>query len=479
MASRIGGLLTRAGASLKQAWPHIILAFGCAIVLTLLVVSFQQRQLALTAVDVAKSNALLLRRLDAIQLLMADSESSVRGYVITHDPSTLDVYYRAKGELPDAVNAVRRDYPIDDMRRTEMNDLLDMISAKQAVLATAVETLQRGEVYVVDRRGREYMDRIRNLLADMRNKVRHDGEGLLGQFLDRYRDSWLVTLGLSCLAMLLLVMLFSSSQRRTALQQRLHNILRTEADRLEATVAARTVELSELASHLNVIRESEKESLARELHDELGAVLTAAKMEVATIQRRAGASMDEALRERFARLIELLNTGIGIKRRIIDDLRPPLLIELGLTAALRAMAEDFAHAQGVQMKLDLPDEDLPLNEETSLAFFRIAQESLTNIRKYAHATSVELCLKRNSDGSLELCVADNGKGFDAGVLPTRSHGITGMRHRMRMLRGSLRIDTRPGSGTRLTAAAPPAQPDEANGGDVPPALPSGRASMLH
>ncbi|WP_341678051.1 CHASE3 domain-containing protein [Niveibacterium sp. SC-1] len=479
MASRMGGLLARAGASLKQAWPHIILAFGCAIVLTLLVVSFQQRQLALTAVDVARSNAQLLRRLDAIQLLMADCESSVRGYVITRDPAVLDVYYRAKGELPDAVNAIRRDYPIDEGRRSEMNDLLDMLSAKQAVLATAVETLQRGENYVADRRGREYMDRIRVLLGDMRDKVRHDGEGLLAQFLDRYRDSWLVTLGLSCLAMLLLVMLFSSSQRRTVLQQRLHNILRTEADRLEATVAARTVELSELASHLNVIRESEKESLARELHDELGAVLTAAKMEVATIQRRSGASMDEAMRERFARLIELLNTGIGIKRRIIDDLRPPLLIELGLTAALRAMAEDFAHAQGVKLRLELPEDEPVLNEETSLAFFRIAQESLTNIRKYAHATEVELWLRRGPDGGLELSVADNGRGFDAGVLPTRSHGITGMRHRMRMLNGALRIDTRPGSGARVVALVPPAGLGEANASSVVGARISPPQSILH
>jgi protein-histidine pros-kinase len=460
---KFGTLKTAIAARVRQVLPHLILALGCGIVLTLLVVSVEQRKLALRAVDVARENAQLVRRIDAIQLSLIDAESSVRGYIFARDAVFLDSYYAARKELEEAINEVRLRYPTDPQRQAEVNDLLDQVSAKVEILTHSVETVQRGDQVPVDLRGKQVMDKIRVLLDAMRTRVRGIGEGIVADFLSRYRDAWLATLGLSCLTLILMMMLFSSTQRRLSLQDRLALFLRTETERLETTVEERTAELGELASHLNNVRETEKLALARELHDELGAVLTAAKMESNAILRRAGGSFEADTQERFKRLVGLLDNGIGIKRRIIDDLRPPLLIELGLVAALRSMGEDFAHAQGIKLALDLPEDDPPLPPDSALALFRIAQEALTNIRKYASANKVELSLTEVEDDQLELKIVDDGRGFDPANTPLRSHGLLGMRHRVRMMRGALSLDSAPGAGTRLVVriSRPTIEPEPA------------------
>ena len=115
-----------------------------------------------------------------------------------------------------------------------------------------------------------------------------------------------------------------------------------ERDRLEREVAARTAQLRELAQHLQTIREDERSRLARELHDELGALLTAAKLDVARLKSRLGASASADATERLAHLNEALNGGIALKRRIIEDLRPSSLSNLGLVAALEILLREFA-----------------------------------------------------------------------------------------------------------------------------------------
>ena len=158
-------------------------------------------------------------------------------------------------------------------------------------------------------------------------------------------------------------------------------------------------------------------------------------------------------RERFERLLTTLDSGIALKRRIIDDLRPPLLQDLGLVAALRTLGEEFARSSGIRVTLDLPDTDLDLPPESSLALFRIAQESLTNIRRHAQARSVRLSLELSREHMI-LRVEDDGVGFDASHTQHRRHGLAGMRHRVQMFFGEFAIDSRPGAGTRVTATLP-------------------------
>jgi protein-histidine pros-kinase len=196
---------------------------------------------------------------------------------------------------------------------------------------------------------------------------------------------------------------------------------------------------------------AERARLARELHDELGALLTAAKMDASWLLRSLGATAGPDIQARFRRLIDTIGSGITIKRRIIDDLRPPLLQGLGLVEALRALTDELRGEY--QLALQLPASEPPCSEEQSLALFRIVQESLTNTRKYAHARHIEVGLAL-VDNMLHLWVGDDGVGFDPDSPQLSRHGLAGMQHRTQMFEGHFAVRSAPGQGTRIDARMP-------------------------
>jgi hypothetical protein len=152
-------------------------------------------------------------------------------------------------------------------------------------------------------------------------------------------------------------------------------------------VRDRTATLAELATHLQQVREDERGHLARELHDELGALLTAAKLDVARLKSRLGDQPSE-VGQRLQHLTETLNSGIALKRRIIEDLRPSSLSNLGLTASLEILAREFSERSGIEVATAL--EPVELDESNQLTVYRLVQESLTNIGKYAEARHAEV-----------------------------------------------------------------------------------------
>ena len=232
-----------------------------------------------------------------------------------------------------------------------------------------------------------------------------------------------------------------------ARQQRL---LEAERDMLEQQVRERTAHLAELATYLQKAVEDERAHLARELHDELGALLTAAKLDVARLKSRLPAGADD-LAERLKHLTETLNQGIALKRRIIEDLRPSSLSNLGLVASLDILAREFAERSGLRIRTAL--EPVHLDDNSELTLYRVVQEALTNIGKYAQAREVSITLK-NYVNHAEVAVADDGLGFDPARLPRGSHGLEGMRHRVEASGGRLDVRAAPGRGARILAAVP-------------------------
>jgi signal transduction histidine kinase len=245
----------------------------------------------------------------------------------------------------------------------------------------------------------------------------------------------------------------AGEEQQAALQQ--------ERDLLETQVRERTTTLAQLATHLQRVREEERGHLARELHDELGALLTAAKLDVARLKSRIGQPPPEVT-ERLQHLTETLNSGIALKRRIIEDLRPSSLANLGLTASLEILAREFSERSGVEVAcmLEAPE----LDEQSQLTVYRTVQESLTNVGKYAEASQVDISVKDYSN-HVEVDIRDDGRGFDVRTIKPSTHGLAGMRHRVEAAGGRLTIASQPGGGTRIlatlpkaTAAAPPAEP---------------------
>ena len=241
----------------------------------------------------------------------------------------------------------------------------------------------------------------------------------------------LVLVGLALFAMLFIGLLAVVMYRRQGVllkkqEQELRRLVQLERDRLETEVVARMVQLTELAKHLQSAREDERHRLARDLHDDLGGLLTSAKLDAARIRSRLANKAPEAL-DLLAHLVETLNSGIALGRRIIEDLRPSALSNLGLVATLEILAREFAEHSGIEVHCTL--EPVALKASADLVVYRLVQEAITNITKYARASHVWLSLALQ-DGVVEVSVRDNGLGFDTSLQPDSSYGLVGMRYQI-------------------------------------------------
>jgi signal transduction histidine kinase len=205
---------------------------------------------------------------------------------------------------------------------------------------------------------------------------------------------------------------------------------------VDETVEARSAEAVNLSRHLLTAREEEKARIARELHDELGSSLTAVTMDLTWVRQHIE---DPAVTARLARAMEVLRTTIDMKRRIIQDLRPSLLDNLGLNAAIESHAAEFTQRTGVQVSTDVPDDLPPLKEDCPIALFRIFQEALTNVARHAQATKIHVSL-RVEGGTLVLEISDDGIGFTGDIVRAgASYGLMGMRERAQLVGGQFTI----------------------------------------
>jgi len=245
-------------------------------------------------------------------------------------------------------------------------------------------------------------------------------------------------------------------EQRTTVLERLNEELRVEIaerSRAEEQLRVSLDQLRALAARLQSVREEERTSIAREIHDELGQACTAIKMDLALIGRKA-TKRQTNLRAKADSAIQLVDGMIVTLRRIASELRPRTLDDLGLTAALEWQAQEFEGRTGITCRVVLPKEPLVLDAELSTAIFRIFQESLTNVARHSHATRVEAFLEQEAD-QLIFRVRDNGKGFDAKeVKAHRSLGLVGMQERALLLSGELTIEGIPDAGTSLTLRIP-------------------------
>ncbi|AKJ27014.1 sensor histidine kinase [Caldimonas brevitalea] len=265
------------------------------------------------------------------------------------------------------------------------------------------------------------------------------------------RQRWWSLLSIA-FGVLLLILLFQTYRTELDEEQRMAQRLHEERDRLERAVRERTRELSELATHLQHLAEQEKARLARELHDELGAILTASKMDVGMLLRRQ-LEPKEAAVESLRRLQDTLERGVQLKRRVIEGLVPTTLRNLGLTAALEVLAEEVEAMSGLRIERQLP-EDLECDGDRSIAVYRIVQEALTNVQKHARASRVQLAIEVREE-TLHLQLADDGVGITpAGMRKLKSHGLRGIKHRVDAFHGRFHIGAGPQGGTVLHVELP-------------------------
>jgi len=210
-------------------------------------------------------------------------------------------------------------------------------------------------------------------------------------------------------------------------------------------------QLRELAAHLQTVREEEKAHLARELHDDLGQILFLLKLKVAGYAHDCAANSG-AICKQLQEAQMLTDRAIGTARNIVSALRPPAL-DYGIAAALKWQVENFIANMSIQCELQLEGEEIRLDENKSLALFRIVQEALNNVAKHAQADRVEIVLN-NDAAAYVMRVRDNGTGFDTNKNKKGSFGLIGMQERALMHGGTVSIESRAGGGTEIVVRIP-------------------------
>ena len=387
---------------------------------------------------------------------LVEVESNQRGFILTGDRAYLEPYQTALKDINVQLKQLGEVAPRvvgDDSEA--MFAFRHLLAHKIGEMALTVRLREQNRPEVVN------FIISSNVGLEQMHAFRLQSDALMAQAdavvatkrAEVYRLLNLSRFGLAAGVLAALLAFFLYVDQTRALRQadtRQQRALEAERDALESQVRERTARLAELATYLQQAVEDERAHLARELHDELGALLTAAKLTVARIKSKLPPGADE-LSDRLKQLTETLNQGIALKRRIVEDLRPSSLSNLGLVASLEILTREFADRSGVEMETAL--EPVELDPTSELTIYRTVQEALTNIGKYAKAGKVRVGV-RNYVYHAEVSVRDDGVGFDPSQLPHTSHGLVGMRHRIEAGGGRLDIVSRPGGGTQITGTIP-------------------------
>jgi two-component system sensor histidine kinase UhpB len=227
----------------------------------------------------------------------------------------------------------------------------------------------------------------------------------------------------------------------------------THSKDIEAELRGSRQQLAELSTHLEAVKEEERERIARDIHDELGSILVRLKIEAALLATKLPGDSG-ALRDKTHSIEELLDQAMSTASRVARELRPGILKEFGLPAAIECQAEDFSQRFGISCRVQCDQENIEPDSDTSLALFRIAQEALTNVAKHAHASLVVMRLRRER-GNILLDIRDNGRGISAAdMLKPKSFGLRGIRERVLSLGGEFSIDPVDNGGTHIYLRVP-------------------------
>ncbi len=412
--------------------------------------------------DVRGSN-MARRSLVALERAVADAESGQRGYLLTGRTDYLQPYNEGRSAGLKALATLDAHFSGDETAQADLAELRRLALVKLDELDETIRLVRADQKpaalqQLLSRSGQESMDGLRALVAQL-TKVQETLRVSSNQTLDRTLLLSRYGVAVLCAVLLLaLVLYLRKSDDLATVQEAQTAALQSAHDRLETEVALRTAQLTELSRYLLKAREDERHRLARNLHDDLGSLLTAAKLDAARIRSRLSNKAPEA-QALLADLVEKLNSSIMLGRSIIEDLRPSTLDHLGLAATLELFAADFSQRAGIPVRTLF--EPVRLQPGVELVVYRVVQEAMTNVSKYAHARQVWITVASSPDQaeSVQVSVRDDGVGFDAHTASRSTFGLLGMRFRVEAEGGSMRVHSAPGQGTKIEVTLPALSPE--------------------
>jgi signal transduction histidine kinase len=386
--------------------------------------------------------------------ILRQAESGQRGYILLGNPAYLAPYEEALAKFPSDLTGLQAAFAAADPNtRAKVVGIASLSRSKFAEMAETLDLYrQRGRGAATELIRTDFGQ---HTMVQITDRVRQIQKAETADMLEASRswrsDRWLnlaVTTSALVASLFLVLLLRRLVVRYISSQEREAEHAAQRQAELERLVKRRTEDLSELSTHLQSLAEKERSALSRELHDELGGLLVAARMDVSWIEERVGGS-DPELLAHFKRLQEALLEGVDLKRRVVENLRPTLLDNLGLVPALRWQVADSCGRAGLSCVEHYPQEELNLVPEASIAMFRIVQESLTNIVKHAKAHNVVVSIEAKGEW-LVVTVRDDGVGLPEDRREAlMSHGLAAMRHRATALGGQFRIGHPATGGTQI------------------------------
>jgi signal transduction histidine kinase len=417
-----------------------------------------QRKLA----DASRRVQQIARRdnaLSEVLQLLKQAESGQRGYILLGEADYLVPYQEALTKVARDLRNLDAAFSTAEPRvRAGIEEIGRLSRLRFAEMGESLDLYRdRGRSAAVALIRADFGQRTMSQIADRARQIQEaETDDMLEASRSWRTDRWLslAVMSSALVASLFLVLLLRRLVLRnvSAKEREAERLAERQAE-LERVVKRRTEDLSDLSTHLQSVAEEERSALSRELHDELGGLLVAARMDVSWIEEKVGAG-DPELRAHFKRLQDALQEGVDLKRRVVENLRPSLLDNLGLLAALRWQVADSCGRAGLKCTENYPEGELEVIPEASIAIFRIVQESLTNIIKHAQAQNVEVAIATQGK-ALVITVRDDGVGLsDERREALRSHGLAAMRHRAIALGGHFRIARLPARGTQIEVRLP-------------------------
>ncbi len=388
-------------------------------------------------------------RIGAARLLqlLTDAETAQRGYLLTSNSEYLEPLRNAQREFNGGSPLLKLISELGKTGREDAEKIRAIVAAKFSELNRTIAMAEAGDrnqalALVKSDTGKRHMDELRERFNSKLSEA--------ARLQQHARDSIYTSLLFNRIAVLVLSCVLALGLYVHVLQ--LRTLERERAgyqQTLETEVAEKSAGLRTLAAWLETVREEERSHLARELHDELGGILTASKLTMARM--RAKLPNDPKIIELFDSVNHRLNEGVTLKRRIIEDLRPSTLSTLGLHVALENLCAQARQQLGVPVAAEIAE--VQIGHDRELAIFRVVQEALTNIGKYAKATQVSVRLEQTK-GDILLTITDNGVGFDPTNVAAGRHGLAGMRFRMESHGGSLSVVSAAQRGVTIVAKLP-------------------------
>ena len=407
-----------------------------------------------------RRQAINKQRRQLLELISAytDIESGQRGFVITGDESFLAPYKTARPKIPLLTNGLKSELDRLGISNVSWPDLAYVSSERLASAAKGIELRRQLGPKVIEEaaffdQGKLLMDKLRLLLASLDSQLEAETARINVALIDQEQKlrqlQWLAQFAVGTLVLLSISIWLYERRRRLALLGELEKANVTLEDR----VTARTQDLSrasekikKFAVEAEALLDNERRRLSREVHDQIGQIFTGIKMIVRTLKP---GSLPEDQQQAMMGAIE---SGVKISKRIAAELRPPLLDDFGIVAALEHYLEATFATLGIAFNLQFPEQSR-LTAQQLNQLFRIVQEACTNVIRHAQARQVEV-IGRFVQGGLEVCIEDDGVGFDKAHVRADALGLTGIEERAKLSGALSSIEPREGGGTRVCIRFP-------------------------